>query len=192
MAMWEKSQAYYDIIGFINAISTAIQGRKLTDNVDASTIAQNIIGIFNEELSQLLDETPAIDQPQRFGNEAYREWYQKMKANAMTYLQKALPEQYHRAVAEIVVYFIESFGNSTRIDYGTGHELSFIMFMCCLFKIGALVATDQIAAGLKVWLYTYLLLLFLTQTKINPFVDFQHIFAVCSSIAIDISYGTGR
>lgn len=30
MVTWEKSTAYYDIIGFINAISQAIQEKKLT------------------------------------------------------------------------------------------------------------------------------------------------------------------
>lgn len=32
---------------------------------------------------------------------------------------------------ELSRYFVESFGNSIRIDYGTGHELSFFAFMCC-------------------------------------------------------------
>lgn len=149
MALWEKSQAYYDIVGFINAISQAIQGRKNTDNVDISPMAQSILDVF-DKLDKLLSDTPPIEQPQRFGNQAYRDWYNKLKLQALDYLQAALPEQFHRAIPEIVVYFVESFGNSTRIDYGTGHELAFIMFMCCLFKTGVLNEKDQIAAGLKV------------------------------------------
>ena len=42
----------------------------------------------------------------------------------------------------------ESVGNSTRIDYGSGHEMSFVMFMYCLFKIGYLKLDDQAAAGI--------------------------------------------
>ena len=41
-------------------------------------------------------------------------------------------------VQEIQVYLVESFGNSTRIDYGTGHEMSFVMFLASLFMVGAL------------------------------------------------------
>ena len=39
---------------------------------------------------------------------------------------------------EIQVYLVESFGNSTRIDYGTGHEMAFVMFLASLFMVGAL------------------------------------------------------
>lgn len=189
MALWEKSQAYYDIVGFINAISQAIQGRKNTDNVDISPMAQSILDVF-EKLTKLLSDTPPIEQPQRFGNQAYRDWYNKLKLQALDFLQDALPEKFHRAIPEIVVYFVESFGNSTRIDYGTGHELAFIMFMCCLFKIGVLNdQNDQIAAGLKVSnslrlhkrnIYIWLRIL-----------DIQYVLAICEKASAYISYGTG-
>jgi serine/threonine-protein phosphatase 2A activator len=36
-----------------------------------------------------------------------------------------------------------------RIDYGTGHEMAFIMFLACLFKVGALKTdNDEAAVGL--------------------------------------------
>ena len=41
-------------------------------------------------------------------------------------------------VGEIQIYLIDSFGNPTRIDYGTGHEMAFVMFLACLFMSGAL------------------------------------------------------
>lgn len=31
---------------------------------------------------------------------------------------------------ELSGYLEESFGNPTRIDYGTGHETTFIIFLC--------------------------------------------------------------
>ena len=48
-------------------------------------------------------------------------------------------------------YLIEGFGNSTRIDYGTGHEMAFVMFLCSLFKIEVFAKTDLAAVGLKVF-----------------------------------------
>lgn len=149
MPLWEKSEAYYDIVGFINSISNAVQGIKNTVYLEQIPVVQNLLHLF-EKLSTMVDETPPIDQPQRFGNKAYRDWFQKLQTNAKDLLAEVLPEELHPAIIEIVVYFTESFGNATRIDYGTGHELSFIMFLCCLFKIGALTELDRTVTGVKV------------------------------------------
>jgi serine/threonine-protein phosphatase 2A activator len=45
----------------------------------------------------------------------------------------------------------ESFGNPTRIDYGTGHEFKFCVFLCCLMKLGVVPMTDAAALVLKVF-----------------------------------------
>ncbi len=52
---------------------------------------------------------------------------------------------------EISAYLTESFGNETRIDYGTGHELAFLMFLMCLFKVGYLKQDDSKACVLLVF-----------------------------------------
>lgn len=69
----------------------------------------------------------------------------------MNELKEVLPDNLHRAVPELVAYFCEGFGNSTRIDYGTGHEMAFIMFLCCMFKIGAFLSDDKVAVVNKVF-----------------------------------------
>ncbi|XP_070394806.1 serine/threonine-protein phosphatase 2A activator-like isoform X3 [Dermacentor albipictus] len=66
-------------------------------------------------------------------------------------LSEALPSKFHLSLIELVPYFNESFGNITRIDYGTGHEMSFAMFLCCLFKVGALTEADSPAVVLRVF-----------------------------------------
>jgi serine/threonine-protein phosphatase 2A activator len=53
-------------------------------------------------------------------------------------------------VLELVPYLLDSFGNSTRIDYGTGHEMAFVMLLCCLFRCGGLAEGDRPAVGLAV------------------------------------------
>ena len=62
-----------------------------------------------------------------------------------------MPEKYHKALPEISIYLIESFGNSTRIDYGTGHELAFIMFLICLYKIEFLKKDDSLPTVIKIF-----------------------------------------
>lgn len=66
-------------------------------------------------------------------------------------MEKVIPADLHAALPEITVYLLESFGNATRIDYGTGHEMAFIMFLCCMFKISAFQQADKTAVVLKVF-----------------------------------------
>lgn len=78
-----------------------------------------------------------------------------MASNAEELVKNILPEHLYPATVELVPYLLDSFGNSTRIDYGTGHELSFIFFLMALFKIGALQKSDELAIAIKVF-NTYL------------------------------------
>ena len=83
-------------------------------------------------------------------------------------LKEALPEQFHQYIEELNAYLCDSFGNSTRLDYGTGsidyrrsflitfssclgHELAFALFLLCLCKIEALTEQDSRAIVLKVF-----------------------------------------
>ena len=55
------------------------------------------------------------------------------------------------AIPEIKVYWEESFGSYERIDYGTGHELNFLAFLFCLFKLGVYNQDDLKATINKVF-----------------------------------------
>ena len=56
------------------------------------------------------------------------------------------------AIKEVQVYLQDSFGNSTRIDYGTGHEMAFVMFLTCLFHVKVFdMKSDLQAVGLVVF-----------------------------------------
>ena len=66
-------------------------------------------------------------------------------------LTETLPEQLHYAIPEIEVYLVESVGNSTRIDYGSGHEMSFVIFLYCIFKINFFSMECQSEVGLMVF-----------------------------------------
>jgi serine/threonine-protein phosphatase 2A activator len=56
-----------------------------------------------------------------------------------------LPEDKTGATLELAAYLLDSFGNPVRIDYGTGHELHFIIWMYCLHALG-LVEQEHLAA----------------------------------------------
>ena len=43
-----------------------------------------------------------------------------------------LPANHVAAAPELAAYLADSFGNAIRIDYGTGHETTFVAFLYCL------------------------------------------------------------
>lgn len=58
-------------------------------------------------------------------------------------LSKEISSVDQQSITELSTYIIDSFGNPTRIDYGTGHELSFCMFLCGLYKVNVLKQSDS-------------------------------------------------
>jgi serine/threonine-protein phosphatase 2A activator len=51
---------------------------------------------------------------------------------APSLLSSLLPEEFHAAIPLLLPYLLISFGSFTRIDYGSGHELSFATFLLSL------------------------------------------------------------
>lgn len=112
---------------------------------------------------------------QRFGNKAFRDMSEKLvnEAGALidTHIIPTLGldvctmpkwassrEELKLTVsAELRAYLLDSFGNSSRIDYGSGHELHFFVFLmvgCIYLSDGKLVADHTelpppMVAGLK-------------------------------------------
>uniref|UniRef100_A0A2K5S811 Serine/threonine-protein phosphatase 2A activator n=1 Tax=Cebus imitator TaxID=2715852 RepID=A0A2K5S811_CEBIM len=180
MGKWKRSQAYADYIGFILTLNEGVKGKKLTFEYKVSELnevhekkeqaakqnvscdeyipspcarhcaIEKLVALLNT-LDRWIDETPPVDQPSRFGNKAYRTWYAKLDEEAENLVATVVPTHLAAAVPEVAVYLKESVGNSTRIDYGTGHEAAFAAFLCCLCKIGVLRVDDQIAIVFKVF-----------------------------------------
>ncbi|EZA62420.1 hypothetical protein DMN91_003427 [Ooceraea biroi] len=150
IAAWEKSEAYFEYLGFILALNGAVQGKALDAECPQSDIVNSVVQMLNK-FDEWITEIPPTEQPQRFGNKSFRIWHERLQQNAVEELKRVLPEGLHRAILEIVQYLYESFGNPTRIDYGTGHEMAFLMFLCCIFKIGAFKQDDEVAVVTKVF-----------------------------------------
>ena len=65
-------------------------------------------------------------------------------------MNKALPDLLDflpsLAIAELSTYLAHSFGDKKRIDYGTGHELNFLIFLFCLSRLGLLSEEQDYSA----------------------------------------------
>jgi hypothetical protein len=71
--------------------------------------------------------------------------------NSDSLVKECLGDIAPEASVELATYLSDGFGNSTRIDYGTGHEMAFVIFLCALFKVGAWKDEDRAAVGLKIF-----------------------------------------
>lgn len=106
-----------------------------------------------------VDTIPPMQQPMRYGNKAYRTWHARLAAEAPAICRSLLlgegaaaaadpPEHLRGAEVELIPYLCDAFGNATRIDYGTGHETSFVVFLCKSSpKRVTLSCRTQIASG---------------------------------------------
>ncbi|KAL5108842.1 Serine/threonine-protein phosphatase 2A activator [Taenia crassiceps] len=82
-----------------------------------------------------VEQTPLEVNPQRYGNKAFQKYYSWLCENISQICAEKLEiEPSTENFDEIITYLTESIGNPVRIDYGTGHELSFIAFLLSLFK----------------------------------------------------------
>eukprot|EP00010_Vexillifera_abyssalis_P005734 CAMPEP_0201562152 /NCGR_PEP_ID=MMETSP0173_2-20130828/79174_1 /ASSEMBLY_ACC=CAM_ASM_000268 /TAXON_ID=218659 /ORGANISM="Vexillifera sp., Strain DIVA3 564/2" /LENGTH=261 /DNA_ID=CAMNT_0047976693 /DNA_START=798 /DNA_END=1583 /DNA_ORIENTATION=+ len=79
----------------------------------------------------------------RYGNQAFRVWFEKLEQLAPSLMKDILKDSIFEGcdglVQELSSYWVDSFGNQSRIDYGTGHETTFIAFLFCLQRIGLIL-----------------------------------------------------
>jgi hypothetical protein len=106
----------------------------------------------------------------RYGNRAFRQWHARLVRNAVPISRRVIdaaagpaapgaaaaapaggssPRAHEGAEVELAAYLVDAFGNSTRIDYGTGHETNFFVFLYCLGRLGLLTPADLPALALR-------------------------------------------
>ncbi|KAI5285566.1 Serine/threonine-protein phosphatase 2A activator 1 [Ascosphaera acerosa] len=116
-------------------------------------------------LEAIVQEVPPSTGPRRFGNIAFRDWHARAEAMVPALFaelirpglapafvartekagESASPgeqgavddaDAVPTAETELHAYLMGSFGSSQRLDYGTGHELSFLAFVAALWMLG--------------------------------------------------------
>lgn len=93
------------------------------------------------KIESFVDEAPPDPGPRRFGNVSYRKWHALLQERLNVLLQDGILGQTLNlgdgaAREEVSSYLLGAFGSEQRLDYGTGHELSFLAFLGCLWKLG--------------------------------------------------------
>jgi len=135
--MFLKSNACEELLTFILSLQKSVIGVRISESELTAEIQPLMEWL--ETIDKWIDEVPPIEQPMRFGNKSFRVWVDRVRASADEMLFKVYPhEGFKLAIPELNHYFMDSFGSYERIDYGTGHELNFLLFLLCLFKLKVL------------------------------------------------------
>lgn len=149
------SRAYRDIGLFVMQLNMSMCPRKDSSSAQVRTWQLDLSVPSSEPVRKLqellqsvdaiIEEAPPDTGPRRFGNISFRKWHEILESRVRDLLKTYLPadvlgfgsrSQGISALDEIVPYFLGSFGSSQRLDYGTGHELSFLAFLGCIWKLG--------------------------------------------------------
>ncbi|KAJ0404197.1 hypothetical protein P43SY_002040 [Pythium insidiosum] len=144
------SQPYEMILVFVKHLNQSVRGLSISSDYLVSENVRSAMDVV-AQMHAWIDDFPPVQQPMRFGNKAFRSFYDRVVERSEELHEKLLPAELHGAIVELTSYFNDCFGNRVRIDYGTGHETSFIVWMLCLHKIGFFKQEDFPAMVLRLF-----------------------------------------
>ncbi|KAJ3359332.1 Serine/threonine-protein phosphatase 2A activator [Allomyces javanicus] len=135
VARWLHSEAFVRLLAFVQAVSHASVGKSCTGarteleeaGEEAHPPIRTLLALL-DTFDRWIDETPPEPQRARFGNKAFRTWMERLNTELPS-LVDPFPSVARR---DLIAYLSDSFGNATRLDYGSGHELAFVCFLTCL------------------------------------------------------------
>lgn len=157
------SKAYVDLMTFLLQLNRSMFPVKSADGAKVQTWPLNSDAVafsapvrqcqlLLTKLESILEEAPPDTGPRRFGNVSFRRWFQIVESRADELLEECLaPEVLGHKLAgettttskkELKAYFLGSWGSAQRLDYGTGHELSFLAFLGGIWKLNGFPKTD--------------------------------------------------
>lgn len=144
LAAFHNSAAFIRLCRVILVIAKAISNTEIPQSEEPTAAASAICSIL-ADLESFQEEAPPIEGPKRYGNPAAREWHSKVESRAVDLVKHRLSSYLPAGSAECddflkesIPYLLNSFGSATRLDYGTGHELSFVAWLGALFMTGVL------------------------------------------------------
>lgn len=159
LQVWKTSEAHQTVALFVSRLAeAAVDQQTIWPQVKISDHPgiQAVIALLSR-LDQWTEDIRPLDTPQRFGNLAFRDWGARLEEQSHALHQDLLADQPNLKpyIAELKAYLYDAFGSFVRIDYGSGHELTFLAWLAYLYRLGfftedtddATLANSSQAAG---------------------------------------------
>lgn len=152
MSIWVASDTYSEILTFISALQDSVTGLSNDAEVPVLKVTETLLEMLDRVL-EIISENPIQHEKEisRFGKVEFRDFYDQVAKESQLLIEDLLTPDLKHYAHEISTYFNESWGNRQRIDYGSGHELNFLCFLLCLYKLHLVSENDHKALVLKVF-----------------------------------------
>ncbi|KAK7194471.1 protein phosphatase 2A, regulatory subunit B [Novymonas esmeraldas] len=151
--VFRRSASFRKILAYVQGCGEAVEATATHERLSATAdVCDDTVRFFVKDylprLHEVVTQVPLEDMAQqRFGNRAKRVFHERLEATVvadMESLVRTFPSSASRTPAEVTTlaeevaaYIMDAFGNATRLDFGSGHELHFfIVLMICLEEHG--------------------------------------------------------
>ncbi|KAI9664903.1 MAG: Serine/threonine-protein phosphatase 2A activator 2 [Bathelium mastoideum] len=140
-----RSSTYTLLTSFIFTLADSVRDKTIS-SINTSTLDPTISSILTilDSAQDLLQQYPPEDNGgSRFGNPTFRSYVEALSSQLPTWHQRlSLPSSLPpAALTELCTYLSHSLGSTSRIDYGSGHELNFLLWLLCLYRLSLLPAS---------------------------------------------------
>ena len=154
VAAFLSSSAYKQIMTFLFQLNSAMYPRITNTGIGRIPAVQvwdlgspavvfsgpvRQLRLLLQSLEALIEDAPPDPGPRRFGNVSFRKWSQLVEERIPALLREHVSEDvitsFSGSTEELTAYLAGSFGSAQRLDYGTGHELSFLAFLGSLWML---------------------------------------------------------
>jgi serine/threonine-protein phosphatase 2A activator len=137
------SPTYNLLVAFVFGLAESVVDTPISavSNDGVSPAVSSILHIL-DQVGDVVKRSPPEDQGgSRFGNKGFRDFLD-LATKEQSSWHTTLGITDSEAISEVSAYFLQSFGNRTRIDYGSGHELNFILWLLCLYQLKIIQPSD--------------------------------------------------
>ncbi|GJJ75920.1 serine/threonine-protein phosphatase 2A activator [Entomortierella parvispora] len=149
LELFHGSETYADLFEFLEALNESVVGVVSTAECHQSEVVKAMLKALDLVAQVTEQYPPESGHESRFGNPAFRKFYDQVALSTPEWMESlSLPKE---AIPEVSKYFVECWGNRKRIDYGTGHEASFLAWLYCFDKLGLIKKEDYKAVVINVF-----------------------------------------